>query len=69
MAEMTEENYSYLLEQIEALNNKNLELENKVKDLSALQLASLNRRDKSGENLTDEDKQKYLKQKFERSFL
>lgn len=69
MADMTQENYEFLLSKIDELNNKNLELENKVKDLSALQLASLNKREKNGDNVTDEEYKKYLDKKFERSFL
>lgn len=69
MPDMTQENYEFLLSKIEELNSKNLELENKVKDLSALQLASLNRREKNDDNVTDEEYKKYLDKKFERSFL
>lgn len=69
MPDMTQENYEFLLSKIDELNNKNLELENKVKDLSALQLASLNKREKNDDNVTDEEYKKYLDKKFERSFL
>lgn len=69
MPDMTQENYEFLLSKIDELNNKNLELENKVKDLSALQLASLNKREKNGDNVIDEEYKKYLDKKFERSFL